>query len=345
MTNSAPETAALGLVEALARANTQPLWENYRRLNSREPHAADPPIQWQWAELQPLIERAAREVRMPEAERRVLLLTNPAFGGEAITTTNIIGALQILEPGESAPPHRHTAAALRLVIEAEGGTTFVDGTPLEMREGDFILTPGWTWHNHANDTDRRIVWFDGLDVTLLRHSLDAMFFEPRPPEGAIEACLSPIAPWRWTESGLAPAEEAPESPPHSPKLRYPWQMTRETLDAMPARRDGSRALRFVNPQTGGAVMPTLDCSVLRLEGKAETAPRRSTANAICVVIDGEGGSTVGEKSFAWKKHDIFTIPHWCWASHRALSPRAHLFFFTDRELFRRLSLLREEVAH
>lgn len=331
------------LVAAVERQNMQPLWDRSSRVNTNQPRAIDPPMHWRWRDFGPLIERAAGEVRMPEAIRRVMMLTNPAFGGTPQTTTNLVGALQILEPGESAPSHRHTAAAIRFIIEGNGGKTFVDGQTLEMRPGDCILTPGWTWHGHINDTDERIVWFDGLDVPLARFSLDTYFFDPHAPEGAIEEAASLTAPGRWASSGFAPQDLPLEQPLYSPQLRYAWKDTLAHLDATRPERDRSKCLRYVHPQTGGAVMPTIDCSVLRLEAPAATIPRRSTCNAVCIAVDGEGRSTIGDKTFDWSVHDIFSIPHWNWTTHRALSQHAHLFFFTDRELYRRLGFLREEV--
>src|SRR3546814_9646588 len=37
-----------------------------------------------------------------------------------------------------------------------------------MEEGDFIITPSWTWHDHGNDSDRPMVWMDGLDIPLIQ---------------------------------------------------------------------------------------------------------------------------------------------------------------------------------
>jgi gentisate 1,2-dioxygenase len=42
---------------------------------------------------------------------------------------------------------------------------------------------------------------------------------------------------------------------------------------------------------------------------------------------------------------VFTVPHWTWASHKATSEDARLFYFTDREVLRRLNWLREETKH
>jgi gentisate 1,2-dioxygenase len=77
--------------------------------------------------------------------------------------------------------------------------------------------------------------------------------------------------------------------------------------------------------------------------ESTTRPCRGTYNAICLVVSGEGRSTVGEHSFDWSRHDVFTVPHWTWASHEARGPGAELFTVTDRALYERLDLLREEV--
>jgi gentisate 1,2-dioxygenase len=61
------------------------------------------------------------------------------------------------------------------------------------------------------------------------------------------------------------------------------------------------------------------------------------------VVAGEGRSTIGEQRFEWSRHDVFTIPHWTWASHEARSASADLFVVTDRAIYERLDLLREEI--
>ena len=52
---------------------------------------------------------------------------------------------------------------------------------------------------------------------------------------------------------------------------------------------------------------------------------------------------MGDKSFDWERDDVFTIPHWTWASHTALAADADLFLVTDRSLFEQLDLVREEM--
>ena len=104
-----------------------------------------------------------------------------------------------------------------------------------------------------------------------------------------------------------------------------------------------RTLRYVNPddrRRGHA-----DARLLRRapgKGVADP-PKRATYNVICLVVAGEGRSTIGEQSFEWSQHDVFTIPHWTWARHERSGGDADLFMVTDKSAFERLDLVREEM--
>jgi len=114
------------------------------------------------------------------------------------------------------------------------------------------------------------------------------------------------------------------------------------IAAAPLGADGMRVVRYVNPATGGAVMPTLDCYAARLDKGTTTRRKRATHNVVCLVVAGEGRSTIGEQNFEWSQHDVFTIPHWTWARHEARGD-ADLFMVTDKTAFERLDLVREEM--
>src|SRR5262245_3998643 len=177
---SSPMSAEL--VRAMGSANVQPLWVHFRQLGSVQPDRMEAPMLWRWADIEPAVACAAAEISMEDAERRVLILNNPAFSPGIQTTGNLIGAVQALNPGDRADEHRHTMAATRMHIEGHAGDTSVEGLRYKMHRGDLILTPAWTWHAHENDTDRRVVWIDGLDVPFVRNYLDAAFFEPHAPD-------------------------------------------------------------------------------------------------------------------------------------------------------------------
>ena len=273
-------------------------------------------MHWRWRDLEPFIERAAREVPIADVERRALILANPAFGGETATTQNLIGAFTVLEPGDKAPPHRHSAAAIRFATRAEGAVTIVNGRRCEMHEGDLVLTPPMCWHGHINQGRRRTVWFDAANMPAIL-ALDASFFEPgrRDDERF----------WEVGEEGAF-------------QYRYPGEDMRRQLGAAPVGVDGAKTVRYT--RNDEAVMPTLDLFLKRVGSR--TKAQRATYNAICLVASGEGRSTIGEQRFEWSRHDVFTVPHWTWATHEARSAAADLFIVTDRAIYERLDLLREE---
>ncbi len=304
------------VTELMAPLNLKPLWEIYRDLVTLQPQPRDRAEHWSWAAVEPLVKQAIADVDMREAERRVLLFSNPDLAPGVSTTMNLQAGLQILAAGESAEPHRHTAAALRFIIAGGNATTSVDGSVCAMNTGDLVLTPGWAWHGHHNAGDETILWLDVLDIPIAR-SLDQVFFEPRLP------------------APLAPAAEAE-------RFRYPWSEVVQRLGAASPDPDGVVRAQYMDRLTGGAVMPTLDCQAWEVRGTSRTA--RTTASMICFVVEGEGTSDIGDRTVRWSRNDLFTIPNWTWASHEAAGGGpARLFVVTDAEIFRRIGLLREEL--
>jgi gentisate 1,2-dioxygenase len=303
------------LISSLERSHIHPLWDRYQRITPLAPRPKDAPMHWRWRDIEPFTERAAKEVAIEDVERRALILAHPAFEGATITTQNLIGAFTVLEPGDKAVPHRHTAAAIRFSTRAEGALTIVNGTRCEMKEADLVLTPPMCWHGHINPSGRRTVWFDAANMPAIC-ALDASFFEPGTRQDERF--------WEVTETGSA-------------AYRFPGAETRRQLLSTPVGVDGAKTLRY--SRDGGSIMPTLDLFFKKIERR--TRRHRATYNAICLVVSGKGRSAVGEKSFEWSQHDVFTIPHWTWASHEARN--AELFIVTDRAIYERLDLLREEL--
>ena len=336
-------TTALAKTESfeqtLARSNLQPLWDRYDRLLTPEPQVPDHAAHWRWRDLLPHIDRAASEIPMNKSERRVLMLTNPAFDGKPFATTNLFAGIQILNPGERAPVHRHSASAMRFVLEGTGAATIVDGQHCDMLPGDLILTPNWCWHEHRNDSATRCLWLDALDLPLAV-SMGAIFSERGQASNQRNA-LWHIEDNAFANAGLLPDTTAQRNA-YSPMFRYPWARTLAALLQAPERADGSRRVRYVDPTTGEPAIPTLDCYLWQLAKANPTTSFRSSANCVFAVVEGEGISEIGDRSIRWQKNDVFTVPHWTWASHQA-SAGARLFYFTDREVLRRLNWLREET--
>jgi quercetin dioxygenase-like cupin family protein len=161
---------------------------------SIEPQSKAVPYLWHWRDLRPQAMRAAELVGTRQAERRVLRLTNPELSGVASKT--LVANIQIVMPGEIARAHRHSGKALRLIIEGSGGYTVVNGERVPMSPGDLVLTPNWSWHDHANDSDAPMNWLDGLDTPLVR-MLEAGFYEEYNPERQEIAAPVNASEWRY----------------------------------------------------------------------------------------------------------------------------------------------------
>jgi gentisate 1,2-dioxygenase len=315
-------------------AHLRPLWENVLAHKVRE--GGPPPLHWQWKQIRPLVDDAMKVTSPAAVERRVLSFTNP--DGDGGTTTNLSTALQILLPGEKARPHRHTMNALRFVIEGGGASTVVDGKDCPMEEGDLIITPGWTWHEHVHRGSAPIIWLDALDAPLHRY-LGTDAFEPGPAHDL---------PKMTDDKAFAFANIVPElSEPatlYSPVFRYPWAAASTAVAAAPVWKDGSRRVRYVNPVTGGPTMPLMDCYLAQIDKGIETLRYRTTSNAVCFVCAGRGTTRVGEDEVAWEDKDVFSLPHGNWITHRA-DEKATLFLVTDRDALQRLDLLKEQYGN
>jgi gentisate 1,2-dioxygenase len=318
-----------------------PLWTVMRGLVTQEPQSPALPAMWCYLEAREHLIEACDLIGTAEAERRVLVLENPGLRGESKITGSLYAGLQIVLPGETAPPHRHVAAALRFVIEGTGGITTVNAERTRMSPGDFIVTPSWTWHEHANDGKEPVVWLDGLDVHIV-NLLDASFREdeseyvPAPPR--------PENASHW-EAGLnlLPADLAAGGQT-SPLFNYPYSRSREALHGVTRSRDVDPChgykLRYVNPSSGGWAIPTLSTWIQMLPASFASKPYRSTDGTLLIVVEGRGYSLIGGRRFGWQEHDVLVIPSWCEASHHA-AEEAVLFGASDRVVQEKLGLWRE----
>src|SRR4029077_20433698 len=319
-------------------ARLSPLWESVVAFN--QPPAPQEPLFWQWNAMRPLIDRAIELVSPRDVERRVLMFTDPSLGQSrrATTTKGLNGGLQILLPGETARPHRHSMDAIRFILEGEGAVTIVDGKECAMAEGDLILTPGGCWHEHVHRGTRPIIWLDGLNSPLHRY-LGTADYESG-PVGELPAMLPDAA---FAAPNIIPDAEASQR--HSPVFRYTYAAASAALDATPAGKDGSRRVRYINPTNGGPAMALMDHQLVQLDPDVTTIPFRSTSNAIAVAVEGHGTSNIGDKIFPWGPKDVFTMPQGNWVTHRMGAERGRLFIYSDREVFARLGLLKEEFGN
>ncbi len=335
--------AGLQALQQLSRKirslSLMPLWE--RAESAMRPGTDCVPFLWRYAELRPKLLESARLISPEQAERRVLVLENPSLAGTTFIVNTLYAGVQIILPGETAAPHRHTPSALRFVIEGEGGYTIVDGQRIELKPGDFIVTPNWSWHSHGNEGTEPVVWMDGLDTPFAR-MFGATFRENQiGPENASPRADASGAVYG---SNLLPIESIPGHGA-SPLLRYPYERSREVLlkqmqSGTPHPAHGFK-MRYTNPLSGGNVFPAIAAFMQILPDGFSGANWRSTENAVYAVVEGTGCAAGEAFNLGFAPGDIFVVPSWT-GVRLSVSSQTVLFSFSDRAAQEQLGFFREE---
>jgi gentisate 1,2-dioxygenase len=187
-----------------------------------------------------------------------------------------------------------------------------------------------------------MVWLDGLDVPLVG-LLDASFAEHANADSQDVARPEGDSLARFG-ANMVPVDWKPERK-SSPVFNYPYSRSREALATM-MRNGGPDAchgykLRYINPATGGAPMPTIGAYMALLPAGFTSAPYRSTDGTVYSVVEGEGETVVGDTVIRWKPRDLFVVPSWA-RHHHCAGREAVLFSFSDRPVQDVLGLWREE---
>jgi gentisate 1,2-dioxygenase len=319
------------------------LWELASQMTPT-PRPKAIPYMWKWELLESILNESGEVVPIGD-ERRALQLFNPGLDGRWATTNNLLAAVQMLLPGEVARAHRHAPVAIRFIIEGSGAYTAVDGERVYMEPGDLVLTPSWTWHDHGNETDKRVIWMDGLDLPLVQN-VEAMFFQ------LYEQPMFPLSlPNNNSQHLHAHAHMGPtwvkEHPAYSPLLIYAWKEARRALEELreqPGDAFDGVCLEYRHPQTGGALLPTMACFVQLIKPGQQLQAHRHTGGACYYVVEGQGESIIDGRRYRWSKGDILVVTPWALHEHAntSASDDAVLFSLHDSPVLQKLDLHREE---
>lgn len=325
----------------IAAFSMKPLWERVMHL---APGTAAMPVIWRWRDVQPQLMRAAELISTKEAERRVLMLENPALKGTTFATTTLYAGMQVILPGEIARTHRHAPNALRLIVDGRGAYSAVEGERVMMRPGDFVTTPTWAWHDHGNLGTEPVVWLDGLDLAFA-NLFGAHFREDYPAESQPVTRAEGESVARFG-TNLLPVDYRPRGS-ECPLLSYPYDRTREALERLARAGDPDPALgyklRFVNPATGGHPFPTMAVFMQWLPRGFAGTRHRGTDGAVYCVVEGSGRAMVGETQLSFAQHDVLVVPSWDYVRFET-DCDCVLFSYSDRAVQETLGLWREERA-
>jgi gentisate 1,2-dioxygenase len=329
--------------DTIAPQSLAPLWEVLKGLVPPEPKSKAAAHVWRFLQVRPLLLEAGRLVTAEEAERRVLVLENPALKGQSRITPSMYAGVQLVMPGEIAPAHKHTASALRFVLESDGGYTSVAGERTYMRRGDFVITPNGAWHDHGQENATPIIWVDGLDLHMINF-FESGFMEHHNDKKQTITRGEGYSVSRYG-SGLAPLEQEKPFGLTSPIFNYTYERSRAALmdsvgQGKPDPHSGY-ALRYVNPVDGGWAMPTIATWLTHLPKGFETKQSRGTDGRTIIVVEGEVTANIDGKTFSMGESDIGVIPSWAWHSLRA-GKDTIVFTFSDRSAQEKLGIWRED---
>ncbi len=334
--------------DELAQHEAGALWTVANTIEPWFPKSTSVPTLWRYRDLRELVLRSVELVTPEKAGRRVVMLTNPARKDVSASVGWLYSGLQVMRPGEEASAHRHSASALRFIMEGKGAYTVVDGHKIMLNARDFVITPNGTWHQHGVELGGEwCVWQDGLDIPLV-NALEANFYEVHPdlsqqPSGAVDS-----SPQTFSGPGLLPVDLNWDKP-YSPLFKYEWTNTYQALQNYAKVSAGSPwdgiILQFVNPATGGPVMQTMGAAMQMLRPGEHTQAHRHTGSVMYQVAKGSGYSIVGGKRLDWQEKDIFCVPSWAVHEHAngSDSEDACLFQFNDYPVMQALGLYREEA--
>lgn len=340
---------------SLRKDSLGPLWIDLPHMITREPDHDVEPYLWKWETIRNHVLRAG-ELLKPgkDSERRVVYLQNPSLLKKGLIgygTYTLYAGIQLLQPGEQAPPHIHSQGAIRLIIEGKGAYTSVNGEKINMEPGDLVLTPPYTWHEHGHEGSEPVFWMDGLDVGLVK-SFAGSFFKPYDGDSYPLTKPANYSSYQFSAPGLMPVNENTQPGYPSPLLNYRWVDTERALgtmaqgspDVVTLNPHDGYAVKYVNPTTGGPADARIGSMMQMIPAGIHLQTHRHVHSAIYHVVRGTGYTVIGGKKFEWSQGDFFILPPWTWHEHANTGKtEAFLFSIDDTHVLQLLGLERQEA--
>ncbi len=326
----------------IATRHMTPLWEVLGALVPPSPRPDAVPAIWRYAEVRDQVMEAGRLITAEEAERRVLILENPALRGQSCITPSLYAGLQLIMPGEVAPAiatrsrrcascstakartRPSTASARRCAAATSSsrrrGPGTITATPATSRSsGSMVSTSRWC-ASSTRASPRRAT-------------------NDRRPSDVRKATR-----WHATGRNMLPMDFH-QTPGEATRLFvYPYAQTRASLEGIAGGTPDAHVgfkLRYVNPATGASPIPTIGAYAQRLPQGFETRPYRCTDGTVYVCLEGDGEADIGGTTYRFDERDVFVVPSWH-ALRLTAGRTATLFSFSDRPVQQALGLWREQ---
>jgi 1-hydroxy-2-naphthoate dioxygenase len=134
----------------------RPVW---MKADSKQP----PPFRYKWEDTEKAL-KALGETPGDPHDGLLLRYVNPLTGGPTLPTFSC--EIQMLRPGETTKPHRHTSTAIYHAFRGSGFTVVGDQR-FDWKQGDSFTVPLWNRHHHGNTTREPAILFSMNDRPLM----------------------------------------------------------------------------------------------------------------------------------------------------------------------------------
>lgn len=356
------QAALAGLYDEIARKHMFPFWatsdsvdhDEIRQLMATQKAV---PFVWAYADIEPLLRRAADLVTMDDSERRSLILVNPGLAPKRASVSTMYTAYRLNDPDEIMPPHKHSPSAIRFGLTGKGNFTGVEGEDIVFGPGDMVLTPNDAWHNHGTVGGEPAVNLSVLDLPLVE-MLHAVHFDHdyRELENGREVpkkVQTARYPADYSQAVYGHGGMVPRFLDHrrgggksSPMWVYRWEEMERLLERW-KDWDGTPhegvTIEYTDPVHGGPVFRTITFYVQMLRPGERTLPLRQTASLLLAPFRGAGHSVVDGRRLDWRQFDTLAVPGGCWVEHvnGSETEPVILFVASDEPTQRALRLYRK----
>ena len=329
--------------ERIAKHHMTPLWKVMSSLITDEPATRCAPAIWHYGDVKSLVMESGGLITRRGGQ------APGADPGESGLARRIAGHQHALRRHSDDPARRGRAGApprpLGDPLRARRGGRLHGGRGREgpaCRPATSSSPPSWAPHDHGNSSKKPMLWLDVLDRA------DGQFLRDLVRRGFRRAGAGDHAPGRRLAELLrlgraarrhAGRSTAPRS--STTPMRARGRSSSACCDAGEIdKRHGAR-VRYANPITGGAVLPTMGAH------SGDAAARVSTASPIArptapssSAPKAQGTTEVDGQVLAWGPNDVFVVPPWKRYAHSA-AKQSVLFSISDRPAQEALGIWRE----
>ncbi|MDR7236390.1 cupin domain-containing protein [Neobacillus drentensis] len=335
--------------QQVSKDGLEPLWMAAPEVMHRQPKSKAIPYIWKKEVIERHVKKAADIISFENGgDRRVLMLINPGMRdlepyGWGATTQTLSVCVQILLPGEEAPPHRHTQTAIRYIVEGEGAYSGVDGEKVYMCEGDYVITPKGLWHEHEHEGTEPMMWMDCLDTPLIYY-LHGTFFEGSPVKKQLITRKPSVD--KYQGGMVRPLGD--HQPSKAPLPVYRYNSTLASLKGLSDHYEPDPVegyvVEYINPSNGHSANENIGAWLQKLPVGFHGKAHRHVNSVVYHIKEGKGYTLIDGVRFDWEKGDYLVVPTWAVHEHvnTSKTEEAILFSTNDIPIFEGLDLQRVE---